>query len=93
VWHLETVKDKNAYLFAKEDGKPMDRHKPKYFLKKVYPFVWWHLFRESLATQMAEKGATEEELMHWFDWDRVDIAHEYVKRGSKLTEKWSERTR
>lgn len=71
----------------------MDRHKPKYFLKKVYPFVWWHLFRESLATQMAEKGATEEELMHWFDWDRVDIAHEYVKRGSKLTEKWSERTR
>jgi hypothetical protein len=41
---------------------------------------------------MAEKGATEEDLMHWFDWDRVDTAHEYVKRGTKLTEKYSERT-
>jgi len=35
---------------------------------------------------MAERGATEEELMSWFDWDR------YVKGGPKLTEKWAERT-
>jgi integrase len=62
-----------------------------YYLKKLSKDVWFHLFRESLATRMAEKGATEEELMHWFDWDRVDTAHEYVKRGTKLTEKWSER--
>ena len=33
-----------------------------------------------------------EKIMHWFDWDRVDTAHEYVKRGTKLTEKWAERT-
>jgi len=63
-----------------------------YYLKKLNRDVWFHLFRESLATRMAEKGATEEDLMHWFDWDRVDTAHEYVKRGTKLTEKWSERT-
>ena len=63
-----------------------------YHLKKLSKNVWWHLFRESLATKMAERGATEEDLMHWFDWDRVDTAHEYVKRGTKLTEKWSERT-
>jgi len=62
-----------------------------YHLKKIAPKVWFHLFRESLATEMAERGATEEQLMHWFDWDRVDTAHEYVKRGTKLTEQLSER--
>jgi len=78
-----------------EEGKlfpGMYREKAYYWLKKVNDKVWWHLFRESLATEMAEHGATEEELMHWFDWDRVDTAHAYVKRGTKLTEKWSERT-
>jgi integrase len=63
-----------------------------YYLKKIAPNTWWHLFRESLATEMAERGATEEKLMHWFDWDRVDTAHQYVKRGTKLTEELSERT-
>jgi len=62
-----------------------------YHLKKIAPKTWWHLFRESLATEMAERGATEEKLMHWFDWDRVDTAHQYVKRGTKLTEEYSER--
>jgi len=33
---------------------------------------------------MAERGATEEELMAWFDWDRYDTAHGYVKGGPKL---------
>lgn len=63
-----------------------------YYFKKVNPNGWFHLFRESLATEMAERGASEEQLMHWFDWDRVDTAHEYVKRGTKLTEQYSERT-
>lgn len=71
---------------------PMSRQLAHYYLKKVNPDSWFHLFRESLATEMAEHGATEEKLMHWFDWDRVDTAHEYVKRGTKLTEELSERT-
>jgi hypothetical protein len=69
----------------------MTRQLALYYLKKVNSQGWWHLFRESLATEMAERGATEEQLMHWFDWDRVDTAHEYVKRGTKLTEQLSER--
>lgn len=70
----------------------MYREKARYYFRKVTTQAWFHLFRESLATEMAEHGATEEELMHWFDWDRVDTAHVYVKRGTKLTEKWSKRT-
>jgi len=60
-------------------------------LKKINPNVWCHLFRESLATWMAENDATEEDLMHWFDWDDPRMARRYVKHGTRLTEKWSER--
>jgi len=70
----------------------MYREKARYYFRKANQKAWFHLFRESLATEMAERGATEEDLMHWFDWDRVDTAHSYVKRGTKLTEKWSDRT-
>jgi len=72
-------------------GGYMSRQLVHYYLKQINPDSWMHLFRESLATYMSERGATEEELMHWFDWDDIRTAHTYVKRGTKLTEKWSER--
>lgn len=83
--YLETVKE--GQLFP-----GLYREKARYWFRKITQKAWFHLFRESLATEMAERGATEEDLMHWFDWDRVDTAHTYVKRGTKLTEKWSDRT-
>lgn len=73
-------------------GGFLSRQLALYYLKKIAPNWWWHLCRESLATSMAEDGATEEELMHWFDWETPNSPHKYVKRGTKLTEKWSERT-
>ena len=76
----------------KIEGGHVSRHRAKYLLKKINPKAWLHLFRESLATEMAEHGATEEKLMHWFDWDDPRTAHRYVKRGTKLTEELSERT-
>jgi len=60
-------------------------------LKSVNPDVYPHFFRESLATSMSERGASVFELMHWFDWSCTQTASEYVKRGTKLTEKWSNR--
>jgi len=86
----ETGQVIKIYEYEREGGYVSDR-RVRQQLKQVNPKAWLHLFRESLATYMAEHGATEEDLMHWFDWDRVDTAHEYVKRGTKLTEKWSER--
>jgi integrase len=62
-----------------------------YYLKKINPKSWFHLFRESLATEMAEHGASEEQLLHWFDWERADSAHTYVKRGTKLIEMEADR--
>ena len=95
-----TQKEKTIKVYNKKydkwysytlEGGHISRHKAKYFLKKINPDIWWHLLRESLATEMAEREATEEELMHWFDWDDPRTAHRYVKRGTKLTEKWSEK--
>lgn len=40
---------------------------------------------------MSEEGTTEDELMYWFDWDSAETAHGYVKRGPKMSEKWSKR--
>lgn len=83
-----------AYVKEIKEGPlfHVSRNLAWWYLKKVNPQAWWHLFRESLATEMAEHGASEEMLMHWFDWDRLDTAHAYVKRGTKLTEELSERT-
>jgi hypothetical protein len=59
-------------------------------LKKVTT-AWAHLFRTSLATEFAEEGATEEDLLFWFDWDRVQTAHAYVKHASSYSSKFSKR--
>jgi len=84
------VKEK-WYEYEWEGGHLSDA-RARQLIKQVNPQAWWHFFRESLATQMAEMGATEEELMHWFDWSDPRVAHEYVKRGTKLIEKWADRT-
>lgn len=60
-------------------------------IKSLDPKIWCHLFRHSLATMMAEYGATESELMAWFDWSTPLMAHHYVQRGTKLLEKWAQR--
>lgn len=89
---LKGGKTKIAEYPYSVEGGFVSRQLALYYLKKIAPDWWWHLARESLATRMAEEGASEEELMHWFDWSSVEMAHVYVKRGTKLTEKWSERT-
>lgn len=70
---------------------PIGRTKAWRLLKNVNPNVYPHFFRHSLATSMAERGASVIELMSWFDWDRTESAMKYVKRGIKLIEKWADR--
>lgn len=69
----------------------LSRELARYYFRKVTTKAWFHLFRESLATQMAEHEATEEQLLHWFDWQRVETAHRYVKRGTRLIKKFADR--
>lgn len=61
------------------------------WLKKLDPDIWPHLFRHSLATMMAENGATAFELKAYFDWDDVRTAQRYVLETDALSEKWASR--
>jgi hypothetical protein len=41
--------------------------------------VWSHLFRHSLATEIAElPGTTAYELKSWFDWNYLSTAEAYL---------------
>ena len=80
-----------TYQYEYKEGGHISREYAYRLLKELNPDVWCHLFRESVATLWAEHGATEEKLMHWFDWDRADTAHKYVKRGTRLIEDMAER--
>jgi len=92
--YIEGITDPEAYVFSSSRSAygHLSRNHAYRILKGLDRKVWLHLFRHSVATEMAERGATEEELMAWFDWDRYDTAHGYVKGGPKLTEKWAKRT-
>jgi integrase len=92
--YVETLTNPEDFLFSSEYSRSghMSRQHAHRIIKGLNPKAWLHLFRQSLATEMAERGATEEELMSWFDWDRYETAHRYTKGGPKLPEKWSKRT-
>ena len=89
---MERVEDQE-FLFPRSETKMghIYRQYAHLVLKEIRPDISAHLFRHSLATQMAEDGATAYELVNWFDWDRTDTALEYVKRGGAMTERLSKR--
>lgn len=86
--YLQSLPKEQEYLFEYK-GRIITRHRATYYLKKANKQAWFHLFRHSLATEMAERGGTTFELLDWFDWERPKTALRYVKRGTGLTEKWS----
>jgi len=89
----EEVRDRERFLFPRPQTKMghIYRQYAHTVCKEISPRISPHLFRHSLATWMAERGATAYELVNWFDWDRVETALEYVKRSGRMTEKLSER--
>lgn len=89
--YIEDITDPEAYLFPGRHEGRMSREHAWRIVKVLNHNTFPHFFRESLATTFAEEGATEEDLLHWFDWSRYETAHRYVKRGTALTKKWSDR--
>ena len=63
----------------------------RYWLKAIDPDIWPHLFRHSLATMIAEKGASAFELKAFFDWDDIRTATRYVRESDELSQKWATR--
>ena len=91
---IVTVKNKElekTYVYDQKHKPRMSRQHAYRILKGLDPKAWLHLFRHSVATEMAERGATQQELKDWFDWSRSATADKYVEGGPKLTEKWAKR--
>ena len=92
-WWRKMGEDGETFLFPRAQTKMghIYRQYAHLVLKEISPQISAHLFRHSLATQMAENGATAYELVNWFDWDRTDTALEYVRRSGAMTQKLSNR--
>lgn len=87
-----TVKSKEKeYVYKRTRKGFMSANKAWKIIHFLDPDAWPHLFRHSLATKMAEEGATEAELMAYFDWDDSRTAHGYVIRSGRLGERFTKR--
>lgn len=85
-----------GYLFpSRSESGHLTRWGANYILQKYDDEIWCHLFRHSLAVQLAENGATILELMAWFDWVEEKTAIHYVRTYGqvmdKLAKKWGTR--
>ena len=86
------LKDTKIYQYERSETGYMSYQLAWKIIKFLNPDAYPHLFRHSLATKMAEHNYTEDQLMSWFDWSDPKTAHDYVKRGPRLTEQASRRT-
>lgn len=53
--------------------------------------VWTHLFRHTLATELAQNDVGAWEMKTWFDWESINTADEYVSSAGLSTKKVSGR--
>lgn len=82
---------KKTFVYTDEDTNHLTPVMAWKIIKSLDSKAWVHLFRKSLATNFAEEGCTESQLMAWFDWEKADTAQGYVSKGPKLTEQMSKR--
>ena len=80
-----------GYLFPGRSEGHISRMTAYRWLKKISDDLWPHLFRHSLATLMAENGATAYELKSFFDWKDIRTATRYVEDTQGLSYKWVDR--
>ena len=85
-------KNEDYYIYIRDFTGYLPPDKAWKIIKFLNPKITTHFFRHSVATILAEYGCTEYELMAWFDWDSPQTAHKYVKRGTRLIERISQRT-
>jgi len=90
IEHIEKF-GPNDYIFPGNQEGHISRQHADNLLKEVDENICAHWFRHSVATRMAEKGATEDELMDWFDWMSAETAHSYVERAGRLSERFADR--
>ncbi|GAH67956.1 unnamed protein product, partial [marine sediment metagenome] len=85
IAHISSVEQ--GYLFpSRAESGHLTRQGANWILQRYDDNVWCHLFRHSLAVQMAEHGANILELMAWFDWMDEKNAIIYVRTYGQAME-------
>jgi len=90
-WIAKLPEDPDAWLFPSRKGGHISRVWVWMKLKEIDEKLWPHLFRHSLATLMAEHGASAFDLVSWFGWSSLDTALKYVRLTGPLRTRWSKR--
>lgn len=63
-----------------------------YIIKQSNSSIHPHMFRHTLATKLAERGANKYELDAWFGWsDKGNTSGTYVSKGTALIENIAKR--
>lgn len=96
--HTKIVKRKDesgkvlkVYKYEVNNEGMMSRQQAYKIIKAINPNLYPHWFRHSLATQLAEEGIDQWQLMNWFDWDRFATAKRYVTGTAAMTRDISNR--
>jgi len=93
--YWESIKDKGGFLFPRSQTR-MGHIYPRYVWDAIKEMgfeqpIWSHLFRHTLATELAQNEVGAFEMKTWFDWEKIDTADSYVSAAGVSTKKASAR--
>ncbi len=93
--YWESIKVPGGFLFPRKETD-MGHIYPRYVWDaiKLMGFeqpIWSHLFRHTLATELAQNEVGAFEMKTWFDWEKIDTADSYVSAAGVSTKKASSR--
>jgi len=89
---VSKIENPDSYIFpSRHRGKHLSRVRAWELLKQLDERIWPHLFRHSLATLMAEAGASAIEMVAWFGWASMDTALKYIRMTEAMRTRWSRR--
>ncbi|RKX46022.1 MAG: hypothetical protein DRP27_02550 [Thermotogae bacterium] len=89
---VSQIEDSDSYIFpSRHKGKHLSRVRAWQLLKEIDEKIWPHAFRHSLATLMAEHGASALEMKAWFGWGSLNTALFYIEMTEAMRTRWSRR--
>jgi len=93
--YWESIKERGGFLFPRRQTR-MGHIYPRYVWDAIKEMgfeqpIWSHLFRHTLATELAQNDVGAFEMKTWFDWEKIDTADSYVSAAGVSTKKASSR--
>ena len=97
-WHAIQLVNGREFMFpapGTKTGHIYAQYLHTYIHNKLFlrGKIWTHLFRSSLATDIANAGISAWSLKAFMDWENIKTADSYVQRSHITTQPISDRTR